>query len=248
MSFADHFSRQAADYTRYRPRYPAALFEFLASQCRQQQLALDVATGNGQAAVQLCDHFNNVIGYEPSLSQLHNAEAHPALHYVCSTAEQLPFAGEQFDLITVAQAAHWFDHNRFHAEVTRILKPGGLLAVWCYGLFAIEPAIDALINHYYAETVGRYWPAERHWIEQGYAGLPFPFATIDTPAFHIEAAWNLEEVIGYLFTWSATQRYLADNDDDPLVVLKQELQQVWPVPARPKTIHWPIHIQAGHKP
>jgi len=248
MSFADHFSRQAADYTRYRPHYPDALFAFLAASCRHQRLAVDVATGNGQAAVQLCNHFGHVIGCEPSLSQLQNAEAHPALHYVCSTAEQLPFADEQLDLITVAQAAHWFDHERFHAEVTRILKPGGLLAVWCYGLFAIEPAIDALINHYYAETVGRYWPAERHWIEKGYADLPFPFATIHTPAFHIEAAWNLEEVLGYLFTWSATQRYLADNDDDPLELLKQQLQQVWPDPDRSKTIHWPIHLLAGHKP
>jgi SAM-dependent methyltransferase len=219
MSFADHFSRQAADYTRYRPRYPDALFAFLASQCRQRQLALDIATGNGQAAVQLCDHFTDVIGCEPSLSQLHNADTHASLGYVCSTAEQLPFSSEQFDLITVAQAAHWFDHPRFHAEATRILKPGGLLAVWCYGLFNIEPEIDSLINQYYGATLNAYWPPERHWIEKGYAGLPFPFATLDTPVFYIEVSWNLEQVLGYLYTWSATQRYIAGHDDNPLLVL-----------------------------
>ncbi len=248
MSFADHFSKQAADYTVYRPHYPAALFEYLATQCKQHELALDVATGNGQAAVALCDHFAEVIGCEPSLSQLHNATAHNALRYVCSTAEQLPFKAGQFDLITVAQAAHWFDHATFNAEADRILKPNGMLALWCYGLFTIEPGIDVLINHYYGETLDAYWPAERHWIEKGYSGLPFPYPLIDTPTFYIEVKWDLPQVLGYLFTWSATQRYLADHDDNPLIELEQQLKTRWPDPAQPKTIQWPIHLLAGRKP
>lgn len=247
MGFADHFSRQAADYTRYRPRYPDALFDFLAAHCPQQERALDVATGNGQAAMQLCDYFETVIGSEPSLSQLRNASARNALHYVCSTAEQLPFRSGSFDLVTVAQAAHWFEHAAFHAEVDRLLRPGGLLALWCYGLFSIEPAIDNLINHYYADTVGPYWPKERHWIEQGYRDLPFPYPPIDTPVFYIEAAWNLDQVIGYLLTWSATQRYLADRDHNPLPELEQQIAEHWPDPSQPKQIHWPIHLLAGQK-
>lgn len=247
MAFADHFCRQAAEYTRYRPRYPPELFDYLASLCPQQHRALDVATGNGQAAVALGDHFEQVIGCEPSLAQLHNAQLRHAIAYVCSTAEQLPFRNNMVDLISVAQAAHWFDHPRFNAEATRLLRPGGALAIWGYGLFSIAPAIDALIHDYYASTLNGYWPAERHWIEAGYTGLPFPFPRIDTPAFHIQAEWTLPEVVGYLATWSATRRYLADHDHNPLPELEQRLAEHWPDPSKPKPIQWPIFLVAGRK-
>jgi len=247
MAFADHFSQQAADYTRYRPHYPPELFDYLASLCPQHERALDAATGNGQAAVALGEHFAQVIGCEPSLAQLRNAQAHQGIAYVCSTAEQLPFADDAFDLITVAQAAHWFDHARFNTEAERLLKPGGVLALWGYGLFSISPEIDALIHHYYSETLNDYWPEERHWIEKAYAGLPFPFARLDTPAFHIQAHWTLPDVIGYLTTWSATQRYLADHDHNPLPELEQWLVEQWPDPSQPKPIQWPIFLLAGQK-
>ena len=247
MRFADHFSNQAADYARHRPRYPAALFEWLSSLPDRRDRALDVACGSGQAAVSLCQDFPHVIGCEPSFAQLQHAETHPVLDYVCSTAEQLPFADQQFDLITVAQAVHWFDHTRFNREAERLLKPGGLLAVWGYGLFSIEPAIDQLIEHYYSETIGSYWPPERHWIEKGYAGLPFPFAALDSPEFHIQVQWDLSQVIRYLFTWSATQHYLAEHEDDPLSDLEIRLAEHWREPSQPKTIHWPIHLLAGRK-
>jgi SAM-dependent methyltransferase len=247
MRFADHFSNQAADYARHRPHYPAALFEWLSSLPDRRERALDVACGSGQAAVPLCEYFPRVIGSEPSLAQLQYAETHPAIDYICSTAEQLPFADQQFELITSAQAVHWFDHSRFNREVERLLKPGGVLAVWGYGLFSIEPAIDQLIEHYYSETVGKYWPPERHWIEKGYAGLPFPFETFDTPGFKIEVEWNLPQVIRYLFTWSATQHYMAEHDDDPLLELEKRLAEHWRDPSQPKTIHWPIHLLAGRK-
>ncbi|MDZ7804781.1 class I SAM-dependent methyltransferase [Thiohalophilus sp.] len=247
MAFADHFSKQATDYTRYRPHYPPELFDYLVSLCPQYERALDVATGNGQAAVALGEHFAKVIGCEPSLAQLRNAQKQHTLEYLCSTAEQLPFPDETFDLISVAQAVHWFDHARFNAEAVRLLKPGGVLAIWGYGLFSIAPAIDALINDYYAHTLKGYWPEERHWIERSYADLPFPFAQLDTPAFHIQAQWTLPEVIGYLATWSATQRYLADYNHNPLPALEQRLAEHWPDPSQPKPIQWPIHLLAGRK-
>jgi len=247
VAFADHFSQQATEYTRYRPHYPPGLFDYLASLCPQHALALDVATGNGQAAVALGDHFARVIGCEPSQAQLRNAQPRQGIAYVCSIAEQLPFADAAFDLITVAQAAHWFDHARFNTEAVRLLRPGGVLAIWGYGLFSISPAIDALINDYYANTLNHYWPAERHWIEKAYAGLPFPFPRLDTPAFRIQAQWSLPEVIGYLATWSATQRYIADHDHNPLPDLEQRIAEHWLDPSQPKPIRWPIHLLAGSK-
>lgn len=247
MAFADHFSKQAAEYTRYRPHYPPELFDYLVSLCPQHERALDVATGNGQAAIALGNHFEQVIGCEPSLAQLRNAQTRHAIEYVCSTAEQLPLKDESMDLICVAQAAHWFNLSRFNAEATRLLRPGGLLAIWGYGLFSIAPAIDALIHDYYANTLKHYWPAERHWIEAGYTGLPFPFPRIDTPAFHIQAQWGLRKVIGYLSTWSATRRYIVDHDHNPLSELEQRLAEHWPDPAHPKSIQWPIHLLAGQK-
>ncbi|MDR9436591.1 MAG: class I SAM-dependent methyltransferase [Thiohalophilus sp.] len=248
MAFADHFSQQAADYTRYRPHYPPELFDYLASLCPQREWALDVASGNGQAAVALGDHFEQVIGCEPSLAQLRNAQQPHTIDYLCSTAEQLPFTDNTFDLISVAQAAHWFDHARFNHEATRLLKPGGILAIWGYGLFSISPAIDALINDYYANTLNGYWPEERHWIKKAYAGLPFPFPLIDTPAFHIQAEWTLPEVIGYLATWSATQRYIADHNINPLIELEGQLSQHWGEATQTRAVYWPIHLLAGYKP
>lgn len=248
MAFADHFSQQAAEYTRYRPHYPRELFDYLASLCPQHDRALDVATGNGQAAIALAHHFEQVIGCEPSLAQLHNAQRQHDIDYLCSTAEQLPFTDNTFDLICVAQAAHWFDHARFNHEATRLLKPDGILAIWGYGLFSIAPTIDALIHDYYANTLKDYWPRERHWIEQGYSGLPFPFPRLDTPAFHIQAQWDLPEVIGYLATWSATRRYIADHNTNPLIELESQLSQHWSEATQTRTAYWPIHLLAGYKP
>lgn len=247
MAFADHFSGQADDYARYRPRYPQSLFNWLSTQTPAHEVALDVATGSGQAAADLTNHFTTVIGCEPSLAQLAHAEQHTGLHYVCSTAEQLPFMDNSFDLISVAQAVHWFDHPRFNREATRLLRPGGLLAVWGYGLFRINDRIDSVINHYYGTTLDSFWPPERHWIEQGYVGLPFPFALIDTPDFAIEAEWDLPRVLYYLSTWSATRRYIAARGHNPLDELEQQLLPLWGDPARIRAIHWPIHLLAGHR-
>lgn len=247
MSFADHFSTQAADYAQYRPTYPPALFDWLSGLSDQHDLALDVACGSGQAAAALVGHFRQVIGSEPSFSQLQHAEQRPGLQYVCATAEQLPFRKEAFDLISVAQAIHWFDHPRFNREAERLLKPGGVLAAWGYGLFTTGPAVDRLIEAYYRGTVGKYWPPERHWIEKSYAGLPFAFEPIEAPPFAIEVRWNLRQVLDYLFTWSATQRYIAEHHDNPLIALEQQLAEHWGEPGEAKTIHWPLFLLAGRK-
>ena len=247
MSFADHFSTQADDYARYRPHYPSSLFNWLAAQVPANRCALDVATGSGQAAGDLSAHFQTVLGCEPSLSQLCHAKQYAKVRYICSTAEQLPFMSNYFDLIAVAQAAHWFDHPRFNQEAARVLKPGGLLAIWGYGLFRISDEIDTLIHDYYTHTLDGYWPPQRRWIEQAYAGLPFPFPLLDAPAFAIETGWNLPRVLHYLSTWSATQHYIAEHDHNPLDSLEQQLRPRWGAPEKIRAVRWPIFLLAGNK-
>lgn len=248
MSFADHFSGHAAVYNDFRPTYPAMLFTYLAGNCEQTARALDVATGNGQAAASLTTHFQQVIGCDASAQQLAKAQAKDNLSYVCASAERLPFQAQSFDLICVAQAAHWFAMARFNQQVDTILKPGGYLAIWCYGLFELDKDIDQIIYDYYQHTLAAYWPAERHHVENGYAELAFPYTKHETPHFYIEVDWDMPQLIGYLRSWSATQRYLRATRQDPLPYIASQLQQAWPEPQQTRLIRWPIHLLLGQKP
>ncbi len=247
MAFKDYFSEHAAGYASYRPRYPAELFAWLASNSPRQQRAWDCATGSGQAAIALGVQFEQVIASDASLAQLRQATAHTNIHYVCNSAEQLPFVNASLDLITVAQAAHWFDLPRFYREVDRVLRPEGVLALWCYGLFHIHPAIDAIIQHYYKDTLGPYWPAERRHVEEVYANLVFPYSLLSAPGFSMSAEWDLSQIMGYLATWSATRLYIRAKNDDPLPDLQAELAVHWGDPDQVQRVAWPLHLKAGRK-
>ena len=180
-SFKDHFSAHASAYARYRPRYPEALFAYLASLCPAHDLAWDCATGNGQAARSLTEHFARVVATDASADQLAHAAPHEQITYHVAPAAQSPLASHSADLVTVAQALHWLDLDAFYAEVRRVLKPGGVLAVWTYGLLRINPAVDAVIQRLYTDIVGAYWPPERRHVEDGYRALAFPFDAIEPP-------------------------------------------------------------------
>ena len=159
--FLDHFSVQAEDYSIYRPEYPPELYEWLVSLCNETSLAWDCGTGNGQAAVALTNHFSYVIGTDASESQIYHAMIYPRVEYEVALAHQSPFADNSVDLITVAQALHWFDFKLFFKEVERVAKSEGVLAVWCYELHQITPKIDAVVRQYYEDIIGEYWPPER---------------------------------------------------------------------------------------
>jgi ubiquinone/menaquinone biosynthesis C-methylase UbiE len=178
MSFKDHFSAHARAYAKYRPDYPAELFAYLATLPPQTEVALDCATGSGQAALGLAEHFSLVVASDGSISQLQNAGRHPKVAYVANLAEQPALRDHTVDLVVAAQAAHWFDHERFYPEVQRVLRRGGALAVWTYGLASVEPQIDAVVRHFYSDVVGSYWPPERRWVESAYRDLPFPLREI----------------------------------------------------------------------
>jgi SAM-dependent methyltransferase len=244
VSFKDHFSGLASAYVRYRPTYPPELAAYLAAVAPSRALALDLATGNGQAAVDLANHFDQVLASDASARQLAEAIAHPRVFYLRHPAERLPVRSGSADLIAVAQAAHWFDFDRFYAEARRVLRPGGVVALWTYGLFHIDAAIDAAMEHFYHEVVGPYWPPERCYVEARYQTLPFPLAELPAPAFEIAMEWPLTDLISYLGTWSAVDRYRSVRGEDPLPEISGSLAALWPGGGL-KRVLWPIHLRAG---
>lgn len=244
MSFKDHFSGLASAYARYRPTYPPELAAYLAAAAPSRSLALDLATGNGQAAIDLAGHFDQVLASDASARQLAEAIAHPRVFYVRHPAESLPIRSASADLIAVAQAAHWFDFDRFYPEARRVLRPGGLVALWTYGLFHVDPEIDAAIEHFYHEVVGPYWPPERRYVEARYRTLPFPLAESPAPSFEITLEWARADVISYLGTWSAVDRYRSMRGEDPLPEIIGVLTALWPDSAV-KRVHWPVYLRTG---
>jgi SAM-dependent methyltransferase len=246
MTFKDHFSKQAPDYAKFRPRYPQKLFDYLGSTAPSRHLAWDCGTGNGQAAVGLASVFDCVIATDASAKQIANAESHKKIDYRVAPAENSGIESETLDLIMVAQALHWFDLDRFYAEARRVLKPDGILAASAYNLLHIEPTIDGVVNRYYYEVVGSFWPPERKLVEQ-FADLPFPFHGVDAPKFEMTAQWNLDHLHGYLRTWSSTQRFIAAKGSDPLEQIMDELRAVWGDSQQTRNVTWPLIVRIGIK-
>ena len=244
MSFKDHFSRQAADYAIFRPGYPRELFDYLGSIAPSRQLAWDCGTGNGQAAVGLASVFDRVIATDASENQIAKAEQHERVEYHVAPAENSGIESETIDMIMVAQALHWFDLDRFYAEAQRVVKPDGVLAASAYNLLQIEPAIDEVVNRYYYEVVGSFWPPERKLVER-FADLPFPFRRIDPPKFEMRASWNLDHLVGYLRTWSSTQRFIAAKGSDRLKEITDELRVAWGAPEQTRNVVWPLTLRIG---
>ena len=244
-AFKDHFSSASDRYAAYRPDYPAPLFEWLSSLCAEHDLAWDCATGSGQAALGLAPHFRQVVATDASAEQIRHAEAHSAIDYRVAPAEASGLADRSVDLVTVAQAAHWFDLPRFYTEAARVLKPGGVVALWGYGRMVLPGEMDAPFRRFYAETVGPYWPPERALIDDAYRSLDFPFADIEAPAFFIEVEWSLHRLLDYLSTWSAVKRYQTARGHDPLPALGAELALLWGDPDTAKRLQWPLFLRVG---
>ncbi|MBE7437083.1 MAG: class I SAM-dependent methyltransferase [Spirochaetales bacterium] len=250
MNFKDHFSHDSRSYARARPDYPSALFEFLNAHCRSRDLAWDCGTGSGQAARQLTKYFREVVATDASAAQIHAALeegiVRPGLIFRTAPAEDSGLPDCSADLITVAQALHWFDFERFYAEVRRVLRPDGLLAVWCYELMQTGKEIDKLLHYFYHDVVGPYWPADRRFIEEHYATIPFPFEELTVPNFYIETSWNLEEYVNYLATWSAVKRYREARQADPVPEIRSALAAVWGPSDVRRSNRWPIYMRLGH--
>ncbi|MFZ1223225.1 MAG: class I SAM-dependent methyltransferase [Dokdonella sp.] len=245
MTFKDHFSAHAAIYRAARPDYPAALYDFLVDAAPSNERAWDAGCGNGQASVDLAARFREVIATDPSAEQIANAALRPNISYRVEAAEQSSLAAASVDLVCVAQALHWFDLARFHAEVRRVLKPRGVVAFWSYADCRVDEAVDAQKNRLYHDLTGPYWPPERALVDSGYASLPFPFERIPTPGFELHMDWTLDQYLAYLRSWSATQRYIRALDQDPVSLVESDLRVAWGDPHRRRMVHWDFHLHCG---
>jgi SAM-dependent methyltransferase len=240
----DLFSGHAEAYANARPTYPAALFDALAERAPTRALAWDCATGNGQAALPLAERFKAVWATDLSPRQLAQAPSHPRITWHAAPASDSGLPSASADLVTVAQAYHWFDHESFHLEVERVLRPGGLVAVWCYGLLTCSPEIDAILHPYYQHRLGPWWEPERRHVEEGYASIPWPFDPVPMPAFAMTQLWSLAQLLAYLDTWSAYRTCRERTGADPLAEIALALAKAWGnAPAR--EIRWPLAVRAG---
>lgn len=240
----DHFSKQSAEYAEYRPRYPKELFAYLASLTPEHELAVDCATGNGQAAIGLAEHFRSVVAFDQSAEQLAHVQPHPRISYHIAKAEKLAVASHSADIVTVAQALHWFSLGEFYAEVRRVLKPKGILAVWAYNLHRITPDVDAIVSDYHDRVLDGYWPPERSHIINGYRSLPFSFRELTPPPIVMHTHWTLDHLIGYLRSWSATQRFIDQNRRNPLDIIGDRLRAAWGE-SQSRQVSWPLTLRIG---
>jgi SAM-dependent methyltransferase len=245
VTFADHFSGISAAYAAFRPRYPDALFDFLALAAPARDVAWDVGTGSGQAAVGLARRFKHVIATDASSSQIEHATLDPRINYRVCPAESCDLNDRSVDLVTAAQALHWFDRPRFWTEVRRVLRPHGVIAVWTYVMTEIAPRIDEIVRRFYKDVVGPYWPPERRITEERYQTIEFPFAEFAAPSFVIEQAVTLDDVAGYVRTWSATRAFIKRHGEDPVVRLVTELGAAWGDPQQSRLARWPVAMRVG---
>ena len=247
MNFKDYFSNHSSSYAQFRPRYPRVLFVWLAELAPARGRVWDCATGNGQTACALAEWFAEIIATDGSQMQLDQAAPHERVTYRRAVAEDSGIASESCDLVTVSQALHWFDRDRFYAEARRVLRPGGVLAAWSYDLLNVTPEIDAALQHFYQDIAGPYWAPERALVEARYRTLEFPFAELAPPVFQMEARWSLFHLLGYLGTWSATQNFIKANGYDPIPDVGAELLPLWGAAETERDISWPLGMRAGRR-
>lgn len=239
----DIFSTQAKSYAKFRPDYSDEIIDYIVSFVKNKKAALDVATGNGQVAAKLAKHFTEVFATDISAKQLENAIPADNIAYKLEKAEQTSFGESRFDLITVAQAIHWFDFDAFYKEVYRILKPDGVFVVMGYGLFSTNPASDRIIQHLHRDILGIYWDPERKYVDENYETIPFPFEEIEAAKFSETFAWTFEHLLGYIDSWSATQHYIKKNACHPVDIVREELERVWE--EGDKRVFFPLLLRMG---
>lgn len=245
--FKDHFSENSEEYNTFRPTYPKALFAYLASQTKQHQKAWDCATGTGQSAVVLSEYYSTVIATDASATQINNAKIMQGVSYQVATAENSGIEDNSIDLITVAQAFHWFNIEAFKKEANRVLKNNGIVSIWTYNLLSVQKEIDDQILYLYSTILDDYWPPERTMVEDGYKSIQLPFKQIVSPSFNMSAEWDLYQLIGYLNTWSATKKYQAKNGTNPVEDVYDKIADTWGDPSKKLSVTWPMSIRLWQK-
>lgn len=240
----DNFSNQSDKYALFRPKYPFALFDYINSLVDVKSKVWDCGTGNGQIAVELSKTFEQVFATDISQQQLDQAIKEENIFYSIQQAEQSNFKGDFFDLIIVAQAVHWFDFDRFYAEVNRTGKSNSILVLLGYGRIEISEEIAHIITDFYENKLAGYWDHERRYIDDMYRTIPFPFEEIQASEFEMRHIWTLEHFIGYLNTWSAVKHFIKLNQFNPIEALNLELKKYW-TESEVKEIKFPLFLRVA---
>ena len=241
----DNFSSQSKEYALFRPTFPDKLYEFIARQSPSRGLTWDVATGNGQSAIRLKNYFEKVIATDVSSNQLEHAVCMNGVEYRKETAENSSLENNSVDLVNVSQAIHWFKFDSFYKEVRRVAKPRAVIAAYCYSLFSTtDDSINDLIRQFYIDSAP-YWDYERKYVDDGYATIPFPFEEIESPSFNMAYQWTIEQLLGYIGTWSATHRYLKQEGKNMVSPgFEKLLSGHWP-PHGTLQVTFPVRMRIG---
>lgn len=240
------FDQGGRGYALFRPEYPSALAAALADLAPGRGRALDVGCGTGQLTLQLARHFTDVIGVDPSEEQLRNAPAIDGITWISAPAEKIPLNDASVDLITAAQAAHWFHRPAFYAEARRLAAPGAVIALVSYGVLRLDDdALNKRFAKFYRNEIGPFWPPERKLVDSGYADIDFPFEELHAPALAIERDWKPKEFLGYVSTWSAVRRAVTVGRQDLLSAFARDLSGLWGGEQRRRQVIWPINMRIG---
>jgi SAM-dependent methyltransferase len=224
-----------------------ALFEYLAGLGERRNSAWDCATGNGQAALGLADHFERVIATDQSLQQISEAARHPRIEYHVALAEDSHLPDRSMDLVTVASAIHWFDLDAFYRELSRVLMPGGVAAAWTYHVAHVESNLSEPLWAFYRDVVSSYFPRQgTDLVDKKYAGIHLPGRPVPVPQFWMEADWNCAEVLAFVRSWSGTQAYMTQHGTDPTDSLHHALDRVFTSEHTRHYLRWPLYLRVGH--
>lgn len=237
------FSPIAADYARARPGYPPELFRYLASLVDPRRLAWDCATGNGQAAHGLTEFFDRVIATDVSNEQIRHAVPHPKVEYRVAPSEASGLGDKSVDLVTVASALHWFDLEKFYAEIRRVVRPGGMIAAWTYHIGHVDPPFGDVFDRFYKDALFPYFGTGARLVDRKYETIALPGKSLNPGTFSMKVEWNLDRMLSFIHSWSGTREYIEDRGEDPVGLIREELERLWGDSDTIRSVSWPLYIR-----
>ncbi|XP_070561243.1 putative methyltransferase DDB_G0268948 [Ptychodera flava] len=271
MSYTKLFANTVISeaYHKFRPPYPIEVVDRIIKYLQEKHLsplalAIDVGCGSGQSTRNLSPHFEKVIGCDVSETQIKKAtetEKLANIEYRIGNDEALPAEDGSVDLVTAAQAAHWFNLKTFYSEVDRILKPGGCLALYGYGS-AVEfhqnsnaGELQKVFDEFYYGTLKGYWEGRRKHIEDLYADIHLPYSdAVRDHSMAIEMEYTVSDFVGYLSSLSAFHEYKRLHpEEDTLQTVLEKFTRAFGKDAKSAdhttmNVSYPIFLLLGRKP